>query len=116
MTFDQRGQKVSQQYNAGRDINLGAIQHSQDLAAELEKLKSEIVRAKNDGHIDEEQATDVEYQITKAAQEARKPQPNKKTLLDRLNQAKSIVEDIAAMGGFVTTIVGTIDTVRKLFP
>lgn len=117
MPFDQRGQKVrGKQYNAERDINFGMVQHARDLAAELEKLKSGIAQAKDTGSIDEEKAADVEYHITKAVQEAKKPQPNKKTLLDRLNAAKSTVEDIAAMGGFVTTLVSTIDTVRKLFP
>ena len=66
------------------------------------------------GIIDKKKATDVEYQITKATQEAEEPKPDKKTILDRLTAAKSFIEDIAAAGGLVTTIVGAIEAVQKI--
>ena len=113
--FDQRGQHVARdQYNVGRDLNFGAVQNPVDLVSELEKLKNEITRARQDGILDKKKATDVEYQITKAAQEAEEPKPDKKTILNHLTTAKSFIEDIVAAGGLVTTIVGAIAAVQKI--
>ncbi len=113
--FDQRGQWVyGSQYNVGRDLNFGAVQNSADLASELEKLKNEVTRTKQEGILDKKKATDVEYQITKAAQEAEEPKPDKKTILDHLKTAKSFIEDVAAAGGLVTTIAGAIEAVQKI--
>jgi len=113
--FDQRGQHVGRdQYNIGRDLNFGAAQSSVDLVSELEKLKSEIARARLDGVLDKKKATDVEYHIAKAAQEAEEPKPDKKTILDHLTTARSFIDGIAAAGGLVTTIVGAIEAVQKI--
>ena len=113
--FDQRGQHVARdQYNIGRDLNFGAVQTPVDLGSELEKLKNEITRARQDGILDKKKATEVEYQITKAAQEAEEPKPDKKTILDHLTTAKSFIEDITAVGGLVTAIVGAIEAVQKI--
>jgi hypothetical protein len=79
--FDQRGQRVTgNQYNAGRDMNFGAVQNALDLAAELEKLKGEFAKADEAGILSEEAATDAEYQVAKAAQQAKKDSPDKKTI------------------------------------
>jgi hypothetical protein len=114
--FDQRRQRVSgNQYNVGRDINFGAVQTPVDLIAELEKLKGELVRARASGLLNEEAATDAEYQVTKAVQQAKKPEPDKKTILDHLNTAKSLIEGFTAVSGLVTSIFGAIEVVQKLF-
>lgn len=113
--FDQRGQKVNIQYNAGRDMNFGAVQNAIDLVTELEKLKEEVTRARQDGLLEKKVATDVEYQITKAAQEAEEPKPNKKTMMDHLITAKSLIEGLVTAAGLVTAIGGAIDVVQKLF-
>ena len=127
--FDMSGQNVQgnqnnagrDQYNAGRDLyraqrdmNFGAVQNTADLADLLEGLKEEVTRAKGSGIIDKKKATDVEYQITKAAQEAEESKPDKKTILDHLTTAKTFIEDIALAGGLVTTIVGAIEAVQKI--
>ena len=39
--FDQRGQRVTYQYNAAGDINFGAVQNRMDLVGELGKLQRE---------------------------------------------------------------------------
>ncbi|GLV59796.1 hypothetical protein KDH_66200 [Dictyobacter sp. S3.2.2.5] len=113
--FDQRGQHVTQQYNAGRDINFGQVQNSEDLIMQLEQLKGKVAQAQQAGTIEEEQATDVHYQLTKAVQQARKPDPDKKTLLNHLTTAKSLIEEVAAASGLVTALVGAIEAVQKLF-
>jgi len=112
--FDQRGQHVNTQFNA-QQMNFGAVQNTVDLVTELEKLKEGIARARKDGVLNKKKATDVEYQITKAAQEAEEPKPNKKTILDHLTTAKSVIEGIAAASGLVTGLVGAIEAVQKLF-
>jgi len=113
--FDQRGQKVHTQYNVGRDLNFGMVQNSIDLVAELEKLKEEVIKAKQNGILDKKKSTDVEYQITKAAQEAEEPKPDKKTIVDHLTTAKALIEGLAATGGLVTVIAGAIEAVQKVF-
>lgn len=55
--FDMRGQRVTNQYNAGRDINFGAVQTPGDFVAELEKLNEQITQAKDAGLLSEETAT-----------------------------------------------------------
>ena len=113
--FDMRGQNVTNQYNAGRDINFGTVQNSVDLIAELEKLKGDFAQAKDNGIIIEETATDAEYQVTKAVQQIKKPEPDKKNILDHLNTAKALIENITVASGLVTALMGAIEAVHKLF-
>lgn len=113
--FDMRGQQVTNQYNAGRDINFGAVQTPVDLIAELEKLNGQVVQARDAGLLTEETATDTQYQVTKAIQQAKKPEPSKKTLVDHLSTAKTLLDDVAAAGGLVTALTGAIESVQKLF-
>lgn len=113
--FDQRGQEVHLQYNAGRDMHFGAVHTTIDLVTELEKLKEDIVQARQDGLIEKKNGTDVEYHVTKAIQEAEEPQPEKKTLLDHLTTAKSLLEGLVSSAGLVTAIAAAIEAVQKLF-
>jgi len=114
-TFDMRGQNVTIQYNAGRDINFSAVQKPLDLIIELEKLKEDFVYAKQVGISSEGIATDAEYQVTKAIQQAKKPEPNKKTILDHLSTAKTLIEGFNAATGLVTALANAIEVVHKLF-
>jgi hypothetical protein len=113
--FDQRGQQVTYQYNAAGNINLGAVQNRMDLVGELGKLQAELTKAKQAGVFDEEVATDAEYQLTKAVQEAKKPAPDKRTLLDHLTSAKTLVEGVAAAGGLVTALTKAAELVQRFF-
>jgi hypothetical protein len=113
--FDMRGQRVTNQYNAGRDINFGAIQTPEDLITAFEQLNEQFTQAKNAGVLNEETATDVQYQITKAAQQAKKPDPDKKTIMDHLTTAKMLIEGVAAASGLVTALAAAIQIVQKLF-
>jgi hypothetical protein len=113
--FDQRGQRVTYQYNAAGDINFGAVQNRMDLVGELGKLQGELTKAKQAGVFDEGVATDAEYQLTKAVQEARKPAPDKRTVLDHLTSAKTVVEGVAAAGGLVTALTKAAELVQRFF-
>ncbi len=113
--FDMRGQRVTNQYNAGRDMNFGAVQTPLDLIAELEKLNEQVMQAKEADVLSEETATDTQYQVTKAIQQARKPDPDKKTIVDHLTTAKALLDNITAASGLVTALVGAVEVVQKLF-
>ncbi len=113
--FNLQGQQVGSQYIAGRDMNFGAVQTPADLVAVLEQLKGQFAQAKDTGILGEEVATDAEYQVTKAIQQAKKPGSEKKTILDHLNTAKTLIGDITAASGLVTALVGAIEMVQKLF-
>lgn len=113
--FDQRGQQVNHdQYNAD-SIYLSAVSSAQDLVAELEKLKKAVVQAQQDGLLDTKRATEVEHQLTKAGQEAKKQKPMKKHILDSLSTAKSLIDNATAMGGLVSSVATAIEAVHKLF-
>ncbi|HAX80448.1 MAG TPA: hypothetical protein DCY88_32580 [Cyanobacteria bacterium UBA11372] len=113
--FDQRGQKVTYQYNAAGNINLSAVQNRADFVSELEKLKTEITKAREAEIIDVEVATDVNYHIEKAVQQANKPEPSKNTILDHLTKAKDLIQGVAEAGGIVTALMKVAELVQNLF-
>lgn len=113
--FDQHGQHVNYQYNAAGDINLGSVQNQVQLVEELGKLKSELSKAAEAQMIDAEVFTDADYQMTKAIQQAKKPEPNKKNVMDHLNSAKSVLEGVTAASGIVTGLNKVVQLVVSLF-
>jgi len=113
--FDMRGQRVTNQYNAGRDMNFGAIRTPEDLITAFEQLNEQFTQAKEAGVLSEEMATDAQYQITKASQQAKKSDPDKKTILDHLSTAKTLIEGVTAASGLVTALAAAIQIVQKLF-
>jgi hypothetical protein len=113
--FDQRGQQVTYQYNAAGDINFGAVQNKVDVIGELEKLQTEVSKAAEEGALDEELAVDVESKLKKAVIQAKKSEPDKKTVLNHLNQAKALIEGVAAATGLVTALVQAAEVVQKFF-
>jgi hypothetical protein len=113
--FDMRGQRVTNQYNAGRDLNFGAVQTPADLVTVLEQLNAQFTQAREAGVLTEETATDAQYQVTKAAQQARKSDPDKKTIMDHLTTAKTLIEGVTAASGLVTALATAIQIVQKLF-
>ena len=103
--FDQRNQKVTYQYNAAGNINIGAAQDRATFANELEKLKAELSKAKQAGALNDDVATDAEYQLTKAIQQSEKPEPDKAGIVQHLTTAKQLVEGVAMAGGALTGLV-----------
>jgi hypothetical protein len=114
--FDQRGQySYGNQYNAAGDINFGTVQNRMDVIRELEKLGVEIAKARQSGIFGEYVATDADYQLTKAVQQAKKDEPNKKTILEHLNGAKTLIEGVGAASGLVNAITKAAELVRQFF-
>lgn len=113
--FDQRNQKVNYQYNAAGDINFDRVQNRVELVAELEKLTAELAKASSAGAIDAEIATDAGYEITKAIQQAKKPEPNKKTILDRISNAETLIKSVSVVTGLVAALAKAAELVHKFF-
>jgi hypothetical protein len=117
-TFNQnvQNQHVNYQYNAAGDIDFSEVQNHVALAAELEKLLAELSRASQAGIIDQDAYTDTEYQLKKAVNEAKKPEPNKETLLQRIKDATTLIGGIAAASDLVKGFGEAAEVVRKLLP
>lgn len=113
--FDQRNQKVNTQYNAAGDINFNSVQNSSEFVAELQKLKSEFSRFAEEEAIDAEILTDTEYQLTKAIQQAEKPEPNKGIILKHLENAKQLVEGVETGIKIVTYLTTAIEIAKVIF-
>lgn len=123
--FDQRDQRImGQQYNAGRDINqydprndisVRNVQTPEEFVDALEQLKAEIGQAQHSGALSEDEATDAQYQLTKASLEAKKPAPEKKNILEHLQSVKKAAEGVATMTNFVTAISALIQAVGTVF-
>jgi hypothetical protein len=103
--FDQRGQKVTYQFNVAGDINLGAVENRQEAVVQLQKLIAEIEKAAQAGVIPEDAAVDAEHQLKKAVLVALKPEGDKKIILEYLGKAKTFVENLAAAGGLVQALM-----------
>jgi hypothetical protein len=114
-SFDQREQQVQNQYNTAHDINIGAIQNQPDFVQELQKLKAEVSKAGDAKVLNEDVVIDAEYEITKAIQEAKKPEPKKATVLEHIGKAKTLVEGTVATAGLATALVKLIEAAQKLF-
>lgn len=113
--FDQRDQKVSTQYNAAGNINFNSVQNSGEFVAELKKLKSEFLRVAKEEAIDAEIVTDVEYQLTKATQQAEKSEPDKGMVLTYLENAKQLVDGVETAIKVGTALTAAIEIARTIF-
>lgn len=113
--FDQRDQNVNYQYNAAGNINIDNVQNADDLIGELAKLLDEIGKAKQVGVIDEDDAIDAEYQVQKAIQVAKKPEPDKKSFADHMSRAKMLLDGTKETAGLVTAVLKLIETAQDVF-
>jgi len=107
-TFNQEGQTIhGTQTNIGGDVgqvNVGAGNDQAALLAELERLKAELAKAGQRGEIDQELATDADYQVSKALNQARQPKPDRSRFLDHLNRAQDLLKTVTAGAGLVTAL------------
>ncbi len=118
--FHQEHQQVSgQQQNAGNDITnqsltIGAVQSSADLSALLTQLQSSITKATVNGTLPEETGIDANAALAKAAIQVKETKPDKKSILDYLTTAKSLIESIAAGSALVPSLITAIEAVHKV--
>lgn len=112
-TFNQNGQRVSgNQYNIGGNsiVNVGQI------SGILQSLIPEIEDAQKIGSITHETATSVKNEVEQAIAESKKPEPNTKKVIEKLNGAKMLIEGLASAGGLVKLFVEAAEMVRKFIP
>lgn len=120
-TFDQRGQQVQSQNNAAGDvniagdININTIQTPSDFIRDLQRVKGELTKASEAQIIDAEIVTDADYEIASAIQEAKKPTPNKKSIIEHVDRAKGLLENVTATAGLATALVKLVEAAQKLF-
>ncbi|MEO1352022.1 MAG: hypothetical protein AAFW84_25010 [Cyanobacteria bacterium J06635_15] len=113
-TFDQREQQVYSQNNAARDIyiegntSIGKVQDTGEFIRELQKLKSQLFKAGEAQIIDAELVTDVDYALASAIQEAKKPAPEKDSVLKPMEKAKNLLSKASGATEFVTAIINLI--------
>ncbi len=114
--FDQRGQKVSgNQYNAARDINFSGVQNQTSYIEELEKLQDDLSNAVKAGELDESAATDADYHLKKAVQEAKKSQPDKTSIKTHLENLSGVITGVASLGAMVITVTQAIQALQTVF-
>lgn len=113
--FDQRSQSVDIQYNAGENINFGDVRNKIDLVRQLETLHAELDKSIESGVLNEEVATDADYNMKKAIQQAKKPDSDKSTLTQYLTNTKDLIQGVSAASGLVGAITKAIEVVQGLF-
>jgi hypothetical protein len=110
------------QQNAGHDITnapplsgVDAVRNPADLVALLTSLQSVVTQASTDGELPEETGIEVKAALEKAALQTKKLTPEKKSILDYLTTAKTLIESVSAASALVPSIVSAMEAVHKLF-
>jgi hypothetical protein len=110
VTFNQNNQKISgNQYNIAGNavINIGQIPNI------LQSIIPEIEKAQETGSISQETATDVKNEVENALAESKRSEPDTKTIIEKLNGAKALIEGVSSAGDLVKIIIESIEMVRK---
>lgn len=115
MPFYQQNQKVSYQYNAEGDINIGSIRSKDDLIGELQRLHIEVTKAISAEVIDKEVAITTKFHLESAIIETNEVSPDKKTIIEHLSKVRSLLGDISSVAGLVAAFGKTIEVVQKIF-
>ncbi|MCK4826005.1 hypothetical protein KA005_60210 [bacterium] len=113
--FDQRGQNVKYQYNAAGNINFGAVHNAADFISQLDLLKQEVAKAHDEQLINELTESKTKTQFLEAIEEAKKPNPDKNSLLSYLEQAKDCLRGVAEIRGIVEAVTKACEWVNNNF-
>ncbi len=76
-------------YNTAGDLILTKTSTSQDLVAAIEDFKNEVARLED---IDANRKAEIVSDLDASVQEARRENPSKATVVDRLKHAESVLE------------------------
>lgn len=104
--FNQQGQHVQNQYNAGGDIHID-IQDKNDLAKCLESLTLMVEKAFAEGTLDKTTASAVNKELKNASS------GEKKSIIERLSKAKDMLKGISAAESIVSTIKALITSIAN---
>lgn len=100
--------------NTNQSLTFGAIQRPADLSALLVQLQSAVTQATTDGTLPEETGIDAKAALEKAVLQTKKPTPDKKSILEYLTSAKTLVESITAAGALVPAFITAVEAVHKV--
>ena len=117
-TFNQNNQIVhGDQYNVSGNasINFGVIKQKSEVADELTKLLNVLDSLIQKGIISTEIASNAKVELQSAIAETQKSEPVSNKIIDKINNAKALIEGIASAGGLVKILVEAADIVRKFF-
>ncbi|MBV8252418.1 MAG: hypothetical protein JO154_07400 [Chitinophaga sp.] len=114
-TFNQQGQHVNTQYNAGGDIHIGNIQNTAELITHLQQLTAVLEQLTAENRIDATVGADAKEALTHAEREAGLPTVHKATLVTYLVKAKEILTGVTAAEGLVQGITHLIRAIGGLF-
>jgi hypothetical protein len=56
----------------------------------------------------------INLKVKKAVQQAKKPEPDQKTIIEALSDAKTLIAGVSAAAGLLTALTQAIERVRKL--
>jgi len=114
-TFDQRNQKVKRQYNASGDINFGSAQNNAELLNEFKKLQNELRNAIAEGESKHDLPTDIEEKIKEVIKQIESPKPDKKSILEHLQEAQALIGGVTSATGLIKMLVEAAEVIRRLF-
>ena len=115
--FIQDHQNVINQVNAELtgDIYFRDVHNKTELVAELRKFLIELYKEMGAGNVKQNISIDIESCIAKAIVEIEKTKPKKKSILDHIEGAKSLLDGITSATGLVTALMEAVKIARGLF-
>ncbi len=114
-TFDQRGQNVKYQYNAGENINFLSAQNKADAINQLNRLQSEIASAIQNGTLPSEIGKNIQDKLGQAVILANTPEPDKKYMLSHLDEIRIAIRDVASLSGLITALIQAAEMIKRIF-
>jgi hypothetical protein len=102
-------------HTAGRDLYIDSQPLSTPVLAELQRLKAEIVQARQLGELPEETAQHVQRQLGKAEQQAAAPQPNWQSISEYIITAKTLLDSAESAGKLITGLLHVLQMVQARF-
>jgi hypothetical protein len=104
--FNQQGQHVQNQYNAGGDMYID-VQDKLDLARHLERLTLMVEKAVREGSIDSTTGDAVNKELKNASV------GEKKSIIGRLSKATEMLKGITAAESIVSTVKALIISISN---
>jgi hypothetical protein len=110
VNINQNNATIQNQYIA-EEMNFDAVRTSSEFVQQLKNLQAELNKAIAAKAISGENAIQAEEQFKNAIDQAGKPTPDKKSLVEYLTSAKDLVSNVT---GLTVSITGAIAAVGSL--
>lgn len=113
--FDQRNQNVKKQYNAAGDISFNLVKNSTGLIRELLKLQHELNNMVAKNEINSDLSTGIETKIKDVIRQMEKPKPNKRSMLDYLQEAQKLIGGVTSATALIKMLAEAAEVIRRIF-